>query len=732
MTNGSDNRHTPDSENEKRSPENEGSSALQDMFKAVGLSMPGRKSKSSSAKQTEPPEPGDSGPDQGSDAGQAEQAQDNREDYDPDDYAELERGMQPRRFTMKKFGLFMVFLGIGLAAWEYVPILLEPRPPAPDVAATYNNKTITTGQLRQYISQENIRDNDNYFCEKHGFDHSKCDKLEACEVHDLHSVETYEQILRMMAVQRLVVEWADANAVTKRESVSHSLKDLVETTNVNALISELHSKKVTPESIPKWEVQQYFDDNKEAFEGKSFTEAEAEIRGILLQNKGTEFFTSYFEELKNAAGLEVNLDTLKVTQPTNQQIQTYYLENPELFAQAAVASGMEMRIVSVGPGIDSAALAQEAINKLQAGMSFEDVVAQHAQGGVAIPVTYAKGERGASYEEPTWKLEPGEVSAAFEDEGATVIFKMVSKTRDGQRPFAEVAEYIRQGLLRANMDDEYAVRKDDALFMVHGRRYTLGEFYVEFKELPAEFQAFYFAPEQKRRLVEQMVLKELLLEEYKDKAETEDDKHRVEHLKEQYLSQVFHSEKVDAQLEDVSDEEARKFYADKRNLLVEPASVRISVIWIGRGEGDGDAAKNRARAEEAFAALRNGADFAAIAKQYSQDATAQLGGMVPAWIHEESLPPEIASVVFAAKAGEITPIMEAYGRFYIFKIDDRVEPRQPSYEELESTIKTHLKTAKHEEMEANMEDELLKKAQFTVYKRTLRNIIKANEGAEIQ
>jgi hypothetical protein len=331
-------------------------------------------------------------------------------------------------------------------------------------------------------------------------------------------------------------------------------------------------------------------------------------------------------------------------------------------------------------------------------------------------------------------LEPGELSEAFEDDGNMVIVQLLSIDGQGQRPYTEVRENILRELSIANMDADYALRKDEAWFMIHGRRYTLGEFYVEFQELPPEYQDRFSAFEEKKSLVEQMIAKELLLEEYGDDAESEEDRHRIEHIKQEYLKQVLHQEKVDSQLSDATDEEAMRFYEENKHMMVEAPTVKISLIWINRGEGGSDYEKNRGMANEALAAIRNGADFGDIAKQYSQDASAGNGGTLPVWLHEGDMPNEISSAVFAAKKGEVTDIIETHARFYIVKVDDRTEQRLQSYEEIAGVIKNYLKDTKHLELEANIETDLLEQSQFTVYNRTLRSLLKENEneGAENQ
>ncbi|MDR3164175.1 MAG: peptidyl-prolyl cis-trans isomerase, partial [Synergistaceae bacterium] len=711
----------------------EESSAFQDMLNAAGISLPHKIARPASDEaesdftDSSHPEPaGDDALAQNNDGLEQDSGADGVQSIDNTNT----EGKRSKTFPLVMIGIAVLIIVGAIASSEYFFILFEPTPPEPDIIATYNDKSINTEQLVKFISRENIREGEHTFCEKHGFDHSKCDELEKCEAHPIHSMKSYQQIVKMIAVRDLIMDWADKNGVTQREDVSHSLKDLIEGANVGSMIGELHTKELTPESIQKWEVQKYFDENKEAYEGRTFNEAENEIRNILVRQKDAEFFPAYIEELKRSAGLEVNFEILRVTRPTEGQMQSYYQDNPDKFTQTAALKGAEMRIAPSSSDADLSAAAQEAVKKLQAGAGFDEVAAQYAQGGVAAPVTLEKGTRGPVYEEYAWNLEPGEISEAFEDNGGMVIFQLLSKDRQGQKPFAEVREDIRQELLRENMDAEYALRKDDALFIIHGRRYTLGEFYTEFKELPPEFQDEFSSFEEKKSLVEQMIAKELLLEEYGDDSESDEDQHRIEHIKQEYLKQVLHQEKVDTQLSDVTDEEAGRFYEENKQMMVEAPTVKISLIWINGGGGGGDYEKNRGMADEALAAIRGGADFGDIAKQYSQDASAGNGGAYPVWFHAGDLPPEISSAVFAAKKGEVTDIIETRSRFYIIKIDDRTEERLQSYEEVADVIKNYMKGIKHLELEANVETDLLAQSQFTVYNRTLRSLLKENEGAE--
>ena len=370
------------------------------------------------------------------------------------------------------------------------------------------------------------------------------------------------------------------------------------------------------------------------------------------------------------------------------------------------------------------ALAQEAYGKLQGGSDFEQVASEYMNGAASAPVSFEKGDRNPVYEEQAQRLEVGEISAPFEDDGSMVIFKLSKKTSAGQQPLDSVRADILKTLTQDKMDQDYEQRKDEALFSVHGRRYTLGEFYTEYKELPAEYQAYFAGFTEKKALVEQLISQELLLEEYGDEGQSPEDQHRIDDLKQQYLAQVYHQENIDAQLGEITDEDAMAFSEENKDRLISPPTVKVSVIWIAQGEGESEQQKNRGMADEALKAIRDGASFADIAKQYSQDATAQTGGAINEWLHEEYLAPELSTPIFSAKAGDVTDVITSYGGYYIFKIDERTEQRQQTFEELVDAIKNHLKDEKHIEMEADLETRMLEHSQFTIYDRTIRVLFK--------
>jgi peptidyl-prolyl cis-trans isomerase SurA len=101
-------------------------------------------------------------------------------------------------------------------------------------------------------------------------------------------------------------------------------------------------------------------------------------------------------------------------------------------------------------------------------------------------------------------------------------------------------------------------------------------------------------------------------------------------------------------------------------------------------------AKKKAEIDEIYKELLNGADFAELAKEKSEDErTARMGGNLP-WIRSGRMIKEFAEPAFALKnKGDISkPIETKYGYHIIKKIDERgVDSFEDSKEKIEMNIK---------------------------------------------
>lgn len=116
--------------------------------------------------------------------------------------------------------------------------------------------------------------------------------------------------------------------------------------------------------------------------------------------------------------------------------------------------------------------------------------------------------------------------------------------------------------------------------------------------------------------------------------------------------------------EDEVDEVIARLNANRGKLEHQFSEIFLAVA---KPEEDEEVRKNAQRlAEEA----RRGAPFAAIARQFSQSATASIGGDV-GWTQPGQISAEIEKALNAMKVGDVSDPIRAQGGYYVIKLRDR-------------------------------------------------------------
>jgi peptidyl-prolyl cis-trans isomerase SurA len=78
----------------------------------------------------------------------------------------------------------------------------------------------------------------------------------------------------------------------------------------------------------------------------------------------------------------------------------------------------------------------------------------------------------------------------------------------------------------------------------------------------------------------------------------------------------------------------------------------------------------RALAERLINEMKQGARFSNVARQFSQSATASVGGDI-GWVHPDELSPPLAKAVAGMRPGELSPPVRAAGGYYLLLVLDR-------------------------------------------------------------
>jgi len=119
--------------------------------------------------------------------------------------------------------------------------------------------------------------------------------------------------------------------------------------------------------------------------------------------------------------------------------------------------------------------------------------------------------------------------------------------------------------------------------------------------------------------------------------------------------------------------------------IVQEEKVRSEVI--AQVKVDHIFVKDEARAKEIVEKLKNGEDFAALAKQYSEDTKSRDNGGDIGWVAKGQLVladnpiPEFDNAAFSAKIGEIIGPIKISGGFEIFKVEAKKGSVQEKFDD---------------------------------------------------
>ena len=118
---------------------------------------------------------------------------------------------------------------------------------------------------------------------------------------------------------------------------------------------------------------------------------------------------------------------------------------------------------------------------------------------------------------------------------------------------------------------------------------------------------------------------------------------------------------------DISDEEVEEV-VDRLLTSQGGMELRISEIFLGVDSVNQENEVERG-ARRLIQEIRNGADFRALAQQFSRAATAAVGGDL-GWLEESQLPDEFRNALSGARPGTLVGPVQTFGGYYILLLRD--------------------------------------------------------------
>jgi peptidyl-prolyl cis-trans isomerase C len=244
------------------------------------------------------------------------------------------------------------------------------------------------------------------------------------------------------------------------------------------------------------------------------------------------------------------------------------------------------------------------------------------------------------------------------------------------------------------------IRADDPVVAQNSSiKITRVEFEAELQRVPAEMRAEFVASNKRvGELLLQMLLRKTLANQAKKENLDSDPVNaaRVSNEADRLLAQL----RV-AQVEEAASAEfeakhasqvarARELYLADRDRYRAPEEISASHILFDTKKHSNEEAQKLAA--DARARIVAGADFNVVAKEVSEDPSAQQNSGRLGWFTRERMDAAFSRAAFALKqAGDVSePVQSAFG-WHVIRLDDRRPPRVRPFEEVQAEIVAGLK-----------------------------------------
>lgn len=166
---------------------------------------------------------------------------------------------------------------------------------------------------------------------------------------------------------------------------------------------------------------------------------------------------------------------------------------------------------------------------------------------------------------------------------------------------------------------------------------------------------------------------------------------------------------------DVSDDDVAKFYEERKDdTFTKPEQIRAShiLVTVASDASEEDKAAARAKIEGLLAQIKDGADFAELAKANSDCPSKERGGDLD-WFGRHQMVKPFEDAAFALADGEVSEIVETPFGFHIIKKTGNREAGVTPLEEVAGEIRDFLLNRKKGELVEEYTKSLQKKVEFT-------------------
>lgn len=147
----------------------------------------------------------------------------------------------------------------------------------------------------------------------------------------------------------------------------------------------------------------------------------------------------------------------------------------------------------------------------------------------------------------------------------------------------------------------------------------------------------------------------------------------------------------------VTEEEARAYYDENAKQYTREAQAKASHILVDtRGKDEAGKAAAKEEADGLLKQVRDGGDFAELAKAHSSCPSSAKGGDL-GYFEKGRMVPEFSEAAFSMKVGDVSDVVETQFGYHIIKLTDMKEAGVSAFEDEKDNIMEMLKVGKERE-----------------------------------
>ncbi len=167
-------------------------------------------------------------------------------------------------------------------------------------------------------------------------------------------------------------------------------------------------------------------------------------------------------------------------------------------------------------------------------------------------------------------------------------------------------------------------------------------------------------------------------------------------------------DRVRADAADVRDAEVERFYEENEDRLTLPEQVRVRHIlltWKPMGTQNDRAAIHK-QMEPILDRARAGEDFAALAREFSEDSATKGNGGDTGFFNRGTMVPAFERAAFSLEPGEVSDPVDTVFGVHIIKLEEREEPRLLPLDDVREQLRDYVREEKMEAVVDAKIDEL--------------------------